>query len=389
MAHIFYAPTGIPAAFLHVVVINCYILAGLIFTWAGAGYSFSNRPRMLYLILNGLPLLAITTIYGLNIRSTPPYLPAIVIGMIVGVGTSIYLRKSRLLALAHLIGWSALAWIITHGMYREAVYWSLSCIYAIAAINFQRSLPTGSTGRLAILTGFYTWSLCFLLHPWIMSNYAGNADIASHVWNMQKSLISIGMILVLLEEQVASNQWLALHDELTGLPNRRLFEERLTHALDRCRRTGTPMALLLLDLDGFKKINDSFGHQAGDQVLREVAQNLRETLHTTDTLARIGGDEFVLLASSLVDHPSVGRRVEAIQYALDRPILLNGRPTVITASLGTAIYPTDAADATSLMHIADQRMYALKVKPLQRPASTVRDIRPQPTPTPDIRATAS
>jgi diguanylate cyclase (GGDEF)-like protein len=389
MAHIFYAPTGIPAAFLHVIVIDCYVLAGIVFSWAGAGYALSNRPRMLYLVLNGLCLLTIATFYGLNIRSTPPYLPVIVTGMVVGVVTSIYLRKSPVLAIAHLIGWMALSYLVIHSKYREAVYWSLCCIYVVAALNFQRSLPSRSTGRLAILTGFYIWALCFFVHPWIIDYYASYADIASHVWNMQKSLISIGMILVMLEEQVASNQWLALHDELTGLPNRRLFEERLTHALDRCRRTGTPMALLLLDLDGFKKINDSFGHQAGDQVLREVAHNLRETLHTTDTLARIGGDEFVLLTTSLADHHAIGHRVDAIQFALARPILLSGRPTSVSASLGTAVYPADGADATALMHIADQRMYALKLKPVPRSTSTLRDVRPQPSQAPDIRATAS
>jgi diguanylate cyclase len=391
IAHIFYAPTGIPAAFLHVIVIDCYLLAGLVFDWAGAGYLFSNRPRMLYLIVNGLPLLAITTIYGLNIRTQAPYITPIIIGMFAGVVTSIYLRHSRFLALGHLIGWSALAWLVTHAQYRQAVYWTLCAIYVVAAINFQRSLPRKSTGRLAILTGFYIWGLCFFAHPWIV-NYANYADIASHVWNMQKSLISIGMILVMLEEQVASNQWLALHDELTGLPNRRLFEERLSHALDRSRRTNTPLALLILDLNGFKKINDSFGHQAGDQVLREVAHNLRETLHTTDTLARIGGDEFVLLTSFFAERHSseshsIAHRVDAIQIALSRPILLNGRPTVVTASLGTAIHPIDAADATSLLHVADQRMYALKLKPLPRTAP-FREVRPQSS-TPDIHATAS
>lgn len=385
LAHIFYAPVGVPAAVLHVVVVDCYLLAGLVFDWAGGGYPISNRPRWLYLVLNGLPLLIVTTIYGLNIRVADAYLPVIAVGLVTGVASSLMLRRNRILAAVHLFGWIAMGYLVTHGQFRQAIYWSLCAVYCVAAINFQNHLPRKSTGRLAILTGFTIWALCFFVHPWIV-NYTAYADIASHVWNMQKSLISIGMILVMLEEQVASNKWLALHDELTGLPNRRLFEDRLAHAIDRSRRTNSPLALLLLDLNGFKKINDSYGHQTGDQVLREVAHNLRDTLHTADTLARIGGDEFVLLTSSLADHHSIGHRIDAIQCALSRPILLAGRPTVVTASLGTAIYPQDAHDATALLHIADQRMYALKSKPIARSAG-FHDVRPS-HPAHDVHATA-
>jgi diguanylate cyclase len=130
----------------------------------------------------------------------------------------------------------------------------------------------------------------------------------------------------------------------------------------------------MLDLNGFKKINDSFGHHAGDQVLREIAHNLRDTLHTSDTLARIGGDEFVLLTASLADHRSIGHRIDAIHCALDRPILLAGRPTIVSASLGTAIFPQDAEDATTLLRLADQRMYALKTKPISRAPSGYHDV---------------
>jgi diguanylate cyclase len=372
-AHTFYAPVGVPNTILHVTVVDCYLLAGLVFNWAAGDFPISGRNRLIYIWLNGLPLLTINTLYGLHIHTPGAYLPIIAVGLIVGVASTIILGRSRIFIAVHLLGWSAMAYLVHQGDYRRAVYWSLCVVYSIAAVNFRNRLPRNSTGRLAILTGFAIWALCFFIHPWIV-NYAAYADIASHVWNMQKSLISIGMILVMLEEQVSSNQWLALHDELTGLPNRRLFEDRLAHALERARRTNTPLALLLLDLNGFKKINDSFGHHAGDQVLCEIAHNLRETLHTSDTLARIGGDEFVLITSSLADHRSIGHRIDAIQCALERPILLAGRPTTVSASLGTAIYPQDAQDATSLLRLADQRMYALKSKPISRAASSLHDV---------------
>jgi diguanylate cyclase len=372
LAHNFYPPDAAPPLILHVIVVDCYLLAGLVFNWASGDHDLSRRSRLVYLGLNALPLLAVNTMYGLHIRAVGPYLPVIAAGLVLGVTTSLFLRRNRILAAVHLFGWMLMAYLVSHGDYRRAVYWSLCCVYTIAAVNFRNRLPAKSTGRLAIVTGFSIWALCFFVHPWIV-NYPAYTDIASHIWNMQKSLISIGMILVMLEEQVSSNEWLALHDELTGLPNRRLFEDRLASALERSRRTHDTLAVLLLDLNGFKKINDSLGHQAGDHVLREVAHNLRNTLHTSDTLARLGGDEFVLLTSSLADHRSIGHRIDAIQCAIERPILLGGRPTIISASLGTAIYPHDAQDATTLLRLADQRMYALKSKPIHRAANSFED----------------
>ena len=180
---------------------------------------------------------------------------------------------------------------------------------------------------------------------------------------MQKALISLGMILVMLEEQVSNNQWLALHDDLTGLPNRRSFEDHLNHTLQRCRRRKGSLALLLLDLDGFKRINDSLGHQAGDEVLRGVANNLRESLSAANTLARLGGDEFTLVAAGLEDRRSVDHLLNSIRSAVEKPLLIDGQTLSVTASLGVAIYPDDADNATSLLRIADQRMYKLKQKP--------------------------
>jgi diguanylate cyclase (GGDEF)-like protein len=244
------------------------------------------------------------------------------------------------------------------------VYWSLACVYLIAAINFYRRLAPGSTGRVAIVTGFSIWSLCFLLHPWIIDEYPRYADIASHVWNMQKSLISIGMILVMLEEQVHSNQWLALHDELTGLPNRRLFAARLTSAIEQTDRRGNSLALVVLDLNDFKKINDTLGHVAGDQVLREVGSVLRKSIRASDTVARLGGDEFIIVAGDMAGESAIERFTDSLRCALERPMVINDQPMLVGASFGYAMYPRDASDATKLLRLADQRMYGLKRRPV-------------------------
>ena len=363
MAHIFYAQNGTPSKILHVVVLDCYLLAGLVFTWASGDHHLSRRVRLLYISLNAVPLLAMNTLYGMHIYKEMVYFPWIAAGLLIGGVSSLYLRRSWIVAGLHVCGWLALGLLIHRGKYREAVYWSLSCLYTIAALNFMHRLPRRSTGRLAILIGFFIWALCFLVHPWIVT-YRAYADIASHVWNMQKSLISLGMILVMLEEQVSNNEWLALHDELTGLPNRRSFEDRLACALARSRRMNGNLALFMLDLNGFKEINDSLGHQAGDQVLREISKNLREGVKPYDTLARLGGDEFTLIASDLKGDRSVELLREAICSAVERPLMIDGQSMVVTASLGIAMYPDDGEDATKLLRVADQRMYILKQRPM-------------------------
>jgi diguanylate cyclase len=366
IAHTFYAREGMPASILHVIVVDCYMLAGLVFIWAAGDQRLTHTSRMLYLSLNGAALLGLTTIYGLNIRVSRAYVPVIVAGIVLGVASSIFLRHKWRYAVLCVMGWTAIAILVSHGMFRNAVYWMLACVYAIAAINFQRRLERHSTGKLAIVTGFGIWALCFFFHPWIVTKI-DYADVASHVWNMQKSLISLGMILIMLEQQASSNEWLALHDDLTGLPNRRMFASRLTHAIEHSDANKTSLALVVLDLNGFKKINDSLGHLAGDHVLREVATALRKNIRTTDTVARLGGDEFIIVATDMASGISVQRFADSIRHALERPMLLNGQPLTTSASLGIAIYPDDATDATRLLRLADQRMYVNK-KSLVHPA---------------------
>ena len=327
--------------------------------------SVQRSSRLLYVVLNGTTLIAITSIYGWNVRVSRAYIPAIVIGMIVGVASSIFVRRNWRYALLFLFGWSAIGFLVSRGMFRPAVYWSLACVYAIAALNFERRLERRSTGMLAIVTGFSIWALCFFLHPWAVDRPA-YAEIASHVWNMQKSLISIGMILVMLEEQVSNNEWLALHDELTGLPNRRLFAAKLTQAIEYSDRRNSSLALVVLDLNDFKKINDTLGHVAGDQVLREVGNTLRKSIRATDTVARLGGDEFIIVATDMVNEGSVERFTDSLQSAIERPITINEQAMVVGASFGFAIYPRDAKDATKLLRLADQRMYHLKKRGVQR-----------------------
>jgi len=364
VAHTFYAPQGMPPSVLHVTVLSCYLLAGLVFIFAARDQRLSRHSRLLYLSLNGLPLLVLTTTYGLNLRVSHAYIPAVVLGLLIGPVSSIVLRRNWRYAALSVLAWASIGMLVSQGRFRQAVYWTLAGVYAIAALNFQQRLEARSTGRLAIVTGFSIWALFFILHPWIVT-HAAYTDIASHVWNMQKSLISIGMILVMLEEQAAKSQWLALHDDLTGLPNRRMFSSNLNKAIEHSDRRKTSLALVVLDLNGFKKINDSLGHMVGDQVLREVSTTLRKNVRAYDTVARLGGDEFIIVATDMADDSAAQRFADSIRHAIEQPIVINGQSMMITASLGIAIYPDDAKDEAKLLRLADQRMYLLKKRPTQ------------------------
>lgn len=152
----------------------------------------------------------------------------------------------------------------------------------------------------------------------------------------------------------------ALHDQLTGLPNRRLFEERLHHETARAARLGTKVALVMVDIDNFKQINDGYGHKAGDEVIVTVAQCLRESLRTTDTVCRWGGDEMVLLLTELADGASVGRICTKLARAVKMQTGKAQTTAAVSLSMGSAVFPDDTDDPTLLLQQADYALYNAK-----------------------------
>ena len=127
------------------------------------------------------------------------------------------------------------------------------------------------------------------------------------------------MIMLLLEDQIEHNKYLALHDELTGLPNRRLFQDRLAGAIERARRTGTHVALLLIDLDNFKLVNDTAGHHVGDQLLKHVGNLFTGRVRRSDTVARTGGDEFSVILEEPMTRADAARVGKILTKLLDEP----------------------------------------------------------------------
>ncbi len=164
----------------------------------------------------------------------------------------------------------------------------------------------------------------------------------------------------MIRQRTAELAHLAHHDHLTGLPNRMLLVERLERAVTAAGRYGRNLAVLFIDLDGFKHVNDTFGHNAGDEVLRETARRLQANLRSSDTLARLSGDEFVVLVSEMSRATDAREIAEALLACLADPYPVQGNDVALTASIGVSVYPQDALDAATLQQHADIAMYHAK-----------------------------
>jgi len=152
----------------------------------------------------------------------------------------------------------------------------------------------------------------------------------------------------------------ALHDALTGLPNRILFNDRLEQAIRTAERAGVRLALLLMDLDHFKEINDTLGHHVGDVLLQQVGQRVQNALRASDTVARLGGDEFAMVLPSVTDNTGAALMAGKIKMALTQPFVIGDLPIPVAPSIGIALYPHHGEDAQTLLQHADVAMYVAK-----------------------------
>jgi diguanylate cyclase (GGDEF)-like protein len=369
IAHAFYVPEGRWHLTSHVIALDAYLTAGVILVWAGTQPICPRRPTLLYLLINTPPLAAVLTLYALDSRNAGLFHVFIACGFLLGVLSPFVLArtwklgKGWRLVLGQALTWVPMWFAISHGLYRDAAYYGLFFLYLSVAIVFQLSLPGKSIGKYTIVSGFVIWALVFLFHSWV-TNHFQYIDVVAQIWKMQKFLVIIGMLLVMLERRVSSNEWYALHDHLTGLPNRRLFEDRLAAALLQSQRNNTRTALLMIDLNGFKQINDSLGHDIGDELLQHISRSLRHAIRAPDTLARLGGDEFIIIATDLPSDLSTniitGRSLYRITKALQKPFHVSGHNLTVTGSVGIAIYPDDTTDEVLLRRLADERMYQQK-----------------------------
>lgn len=191
-----------------------------------------------------------------------------------------------------------------------------------------------------------------------------SADISLGPVQSPNGLRTVAVIRDITERRrlEAALEHQALHDPLTDLPNRTLFFDRLKQAILSARREGKKVALVILDLNAFKHVNDAFGHAVGDELLRALAVRLREGLRTTDTAARIGGDEFAWVLPRVAGRQAAERLVRKRLNALQITFSNDRKRMKVTVSAGIALYPDDASDVDTLMRLADAAMYSAKRK---------------------------
>jgi diguanylate cyclase (GGDEF)-like protein len=181
-------------------------------------------------------------------------------------------------------------------------------------------------------------------------------EVKTRIHNM----LEVRLLYTKVENYNKVLEQMALHDSMTGLPNRDLFDDRLVHAIALAKRHGWTLAVMFLDLDRFKFINDTHGHAAGDWVLKEVAKRLLQHSRDEDTVCRNGGDEFLYLLMNPQGNENIGRIASTLLKTIGQPIDMGDLQAVVTASIGIAVYPHNGTTGEQLIRNADAAMYRAK-----------------------------
>jgi diguanylate cyclase (GGDEF)-like protein len=382
-AYIFLSVPGILGSLALFIGLTALAGAGLMFMWACVPYRNELSSRWLLGVLSGSTTLYIALLCFASPGSWAFVPSAALFGILPVTLALLALRKFR-----HPLRWAIVTLYLVLSVFLlvfqhrpgngqdlalEAV---LFTVYFGCTIHFWFAYRRAATVAFIAISGFLAWALVFVISPGV-NTFFPNLHLESEVWNLPKYVVAVGMILLLLEDQIEHNKYLALHDELTGLPNLRLFEDRLNGALERARRTGTIAALLLVDLDRFKEVNDTVGHHVGDLLLIRVGELFQGRVRRTDTVARTGGDEFSIILEEPVSRDDAERVGLALMQLLNEPIAVGGHSVRVGASVGIAVFPEDASNSESLRIAADLRMYGAKnaakggprVKPALHPIS--------------------
>lgn len=347
------------------------ILAGLSFVIAVSTPCGDPRERKFFIAAVATPALLYSNAVSWNLTSKP-LLFAIIASGIAGIFALLRVLHRRLnwhvfltagvsLALALLVGYR-----VARGEFASGVYSIQAGLFIFSGALFHRRFRRLSIGTITATVGLFSWAGS-LLGIGSLTYGLSDALVLGAAWNAPAYVVALGMILTVLEEQIReaaeagkrlAHQ--AHHDSLTGLPNRVLLDDRLSQALARARRTETRAAVLCIDLDRFKQVNDTFGHHVGDLYLKEVVARLNSRARASDTLARTGGDEFTVVIADFSSATAPAKIAEGLLGALHEPLMIQDCPLPATACIGIAIFPDDAADAEGLLKAADQAMYRAK-----------------------------
>jgi diguanylate cyclase (GGDEF)-like protein len=320
-------------------------------------------------------IFAVTSRFVADIGASDQHLGVFYLLIAVGAASTIWLAevarpeseaRFRVSVALTVFVYAVQAWLLSVFGLTMAGQWLMCWTYLAVAYFFVGPRAKLTLGVAFTALSFVLWGLVFPAYSLLMI-YAPEilGRIESETWNLPKFLAAASMILVLLEERVLSATHLASHDELTGLPNRRLYADRLEQAMARAARDRSGFGFLVIDLNKFKLVNDTLGHQAGDELLKVVSGRFRAVLRSVDTLARTGGDEFTVILDGVQNLSEASIVGEILQKSLAEPIVLRGGLYYAGASVGSAVYPDDGLTQTRLQSVADERMYASKER---RPA---------------------
>ena len=359
MAQFVSAGQGAWARIADTASLDSLVLAGIAFLISVSSMESSGKTQMAVAL--AIPVVAYTTGVAWGITSSMYYYALVVVGVVAplvllwrsgrkltlfGVGTGLVLVAG------------ITAWAIARGTIDLGLITLLAALNFAVALLYWNSYRRATAGVVTGVAGFALWGAVFPAGV-LLQMFAPAALPEAEAWNVPKYLVAVGMILTLLEDQIETSKYLAYHDDLTGLPNRRLLEDRLERALAHARRAGTKVAVLQLDLDHFKEVNDTYGHRVGDIALRAVVARLAACVQPGDTLARSGGDEFTLI-SDVPDPKGAEALAEQLGLALSTPIRIDEYEVQTGLSIGVALYPDDGNDPDQLHAAADRAMYIAK-----------------------------
>jgi diguanylate cyclase len=343
--------------------LNFLMLASIAFVISVSSIATTWRRQILMASTIAVPCLAYANGTVWEITSHSYYYAVIAVGGLAPV--TIFWRfrnKSGLYTLAVFAATAVTAaaamWAVARSQFDLGVTVILTVLNFAAGLLYWKHHTRTTAGVLTTVFGFALWGLVFPVSM-LFAIYRPLVQVESEIWNIPKYLVAVGMILTLLEDQIERSNYLAYHDDLTGLPNRRLLEDRLDQALAHARRVGNKVAVLLLDLDHFKEVNDTYGHRVGDMTLQAVVAQLSGRIRASDTLARSGGDEFTVV-SEVADTSGAVALIAALDSALAAPINIDGLQVRTGLSIGLALYPDDGSNPDQLHAAADKAMYIAK-----------------------------